>query len=76
MQSLHISEARKLLDRGEPVSLDVVKKDGSIMQLKNCVSLRYDYRQGTRNVKLLDSRQIRQIRDNLIIAINNIEVYI
>lgn len=76
MQNLHISEARKLLDRGEPVSLDVVKKDGSIMQLKNCVSLRYDYRQGTRNVKLLDSRQIRQIRDNLIIAINNIEVYI
>jgi hypothetical protein len=65
-----------MLDRGQPVSLDVVKKDGSVMHLNNCVSLRYDYNNGTRNVKLMDSRQIRLIRDNLIIAINDIEVYI
>lgn len=76
MNSVHISEARCMLDRGQPVSLDVVKKDGSVMHLNNCVSLRYDYNNGTRNVKLMDSRQIRLIRDNLIIAINDIEVYI
>lgn len=65
-----------MLDSGRPVSLTVVKRNGTLWQLDDVVSLRYDYYKGTRRVKFLRSGQIRMIHDCLIIRINDFEVFL
>lgn len=71
-----MTQARAMLERGEPVDLVVVKKNGSLMEAKNVVSLRYDYYKGTRQIKFLASGAIRCIHDCCIIAINDFEVFL
>ena len=75
-RSIHISTARHILNSGDPVDISVWKSDGSILQLNNCISLRYDYYGGWRNVKLLASGEIRRVRDVCIFAVNSLEVYL
>lgn len=75
-QSIHITTARKLIDSGDPVDIKAWKQDGSVMHLPYCVGLRYNFRAGTRQVKLLQSRQIRTIRDVCIFEVNNMTVYL
>lgn len=76
MKFIHISNARRILDARQPVDISIWKADGSIIELKNCVSLRYSYYGGWRNMKLLSSGQIRRVRDVCIFRINGMEVYI
>lgn len=64
------------MDSPEPVNLRVWKKDGSLMNLQNCISLRYNFYEGTRQIKLLNSNQIRTIRDVCIFSINDCEVFL
>lgn len=73
---IHISTARKLIDSGDPVDMKVWKKDGSVMHMKRCVGLRYDFRSGTRTVKILASREIRRIRDVCIFEVNGQTVFL
>lgn len=73
---IHISAVRNMLNSGKPLDLKVWKRDGSIMELKNTVSLRYDFYGGYRNVKVLSSGSIRKIRDICIFSVNGEEVYI
>lgn len=78
-QSIHINEARRILDRGEPVTMSVVKKDGSMLLITKdnpAVSLSYDVYTGLRTIKLLRSGQKRSIRDCLIISINDFDVFL
>ena len=75
-RSIHISTARHILNSGDPVDLHVWKSDGSILHLENAISLRYDYRGGWRNVKLLTSGQVRKIRDVCIFMVNDCEVHL
>lgn len=75
-KSIHISTARHILNSGDPVDLLVWKSDGSILQLNNCIFLRYDYYGGWRNVKLLTSGEIRKIRDVCIFTVNSLEVFL
>jgi len=65
-----------MLQAPEPVDLKVWKKNGEIMELKNAIGLRYNFYGGTMQVKLLDSRQIRCIRVNLIFEINGNPVFL
>lgn len=65
-----------MLNSGLTVDLSVWKANGEIMNLKNCVSLHYDYYGGWRNVKLLASGAVRKIRDVCIFQIDDEEVYI
>lgn len=74
--SIHISTARIMLARPEPLKIKAWKKSGEIMTLNNCIGLRYDHHSGTRQVKMLDSRQIRKIRDCCIFEINDMEVFL
>lgn len=67
---------QRLLNRREPVTLHVWKKDGSIMALKDVVSLRYFVYGGYRNVKLSASGERRRIRDVCIFKFNGMEVYL
>lgn len=64
-----------MLNSRDPVDLLCWKKDGSILHLKNVVSLKYDFYGGWRNVKILGSGEIRKIRDCCIFMINGCEVF-
>lgn len=76
MNAVHISTVRKMLQAPDPVDLTLWVKSGEIQHWHRCVSLRYDFYKGTRRMKLLDSNQIRQIRDVCIHEINGMEVYL
>lgn len=76
MQSIHITTARTMLNSGDPVDISVWKSDGTILELKNCIFLRYNFYGGWRNVKLLNSGELRKIRDVCIFRINNLEVFL
>ena len=73
---IHISTACDMLMKPEPLDLVVLKKTGEVMRLDNCVGLKFDKYKGTRRVKLLDSGQIRMIRDCLILRINGMDVFL
>lgn len=75
-QSVHITTARQMLNSGDPVDISVWKSDGSILELRNVISLRYSFYGGWRNIKLLQSGEMRRIRDCCIFRINDMEVFI
>lgn len=76
-KGIHISQARKMLDSGQPVSITVVRlHNGSLITYENAVSLRYDYYKGTRTIKMLKSGQMRTLHDVCIIGIDDFEVYL
>ena len=75
VQAIHISTLRKILDSPEPIDIRLWTKSGEIQHWTRCISLKYDFYKGTRRMKLLDSNQIRQLRDVCIFEINGIEVY-
>ena len=65
-----------MLMRPDPVDLVVLDKTGRILYLNNCIGLKFDKYKGTRRVKLLNSGQIRTIRDILVMEINGCEVMV
>jgi len=73
---IHISTARKMLEAGEPVDLRVWKSDGSLLEYNNCIPLRYDFYKGTRQIKLLASKEIRTIRDVCIESVNGLDMFL
>ena len=74
--AVHISTLRKMLQAGDPVNISLWTKDGQIQQWNNCTPLRYDFYKGVRRMKLLTSRQIRQVRDVCIFRINGMDVFL
>ena len=72
--TIDLKTARRMLNRGEPLDILVWKSNGEILHLQNCISLRYNFATGTRNIKLLNSGQIRRIREVCIFSINGYEV--
>lgn len=75
-KSVHITTMRKMLQAGDPVDIKVWTKSGEIQSYKNCISLRYDFYKGTRRIKLLTSREIREVRDVCIFEINGLTVFL
>ena len=75
MQSIHISTLRKILSSPEPIDIRLCTRSGEIQSWHRCISLKYDFYKGTRRMKLLDSNEIRQLRDVCIFEVNGIEVY-
>jgi hypothetical protein len=74
--SVHISTLRKMLKAGDPVDIKLWSKSGEIQEWRNCVSLRYNFYKRTRQIKLLNSGQIRQQRDVCVFVINGMEVHL
>ena len=74
--TIDLKTARRMLNRGEPLDILAWKSNGEILHLQNCISLRYDFATGTRNIKLLTSGQIRKIRDCCIYNVNGLEVFL
>ena len=65
-----------MLTSGDPVDISVWKSDGSILELRNVISLRYSFYGGWRNVKILSSGECRKIRDCGIVRVNDLEVFL
>lgn len=76
MTSIHLSQARRIMERHEAFSIRFLTKDGEAVDIEKAISLKWDLRTGTRLIKAIPSNQIRRIRDVLILAINDTEVYI
>ena len=74
--SVHITTARQMLNSGDPVDISVWKSVGSILELHNVISLRYNFYGGWRNVKILSSGEMRKIRDCCIFRVNGLEVFL
>lgn len=75
-RAIHITTARNIIDSGDPVDIKVWAKDGRVLHMHGCVGLRYNFRSGTRQIKILASRQIRTIRDVCIFEVNGMTVYL
>lgn len=77
MNAIHLSDARKLLQSGQPCTLKLWKiSTGDILIYKDAVYLSNHFRGGTHNIKLLASGEIRTFRDVTLIAINNMKVFL
>ena len=80
MNTIHLSTVQAMMQRPDPVDLVVWrssgKNAGELIRYDNCISLHYDYYEGTRTVKLLTSNQIRRVRDVCIYSINGMEVFL
>jgi len=76
MNAIHISTARKMLQAPEPVDIRCWAKDGRILVLEKVLPLRYNFYEGTQQVKILKSNQIRTIRLCLIFEINGLPVFL
>ncbi|MCH5222100.1 MAG: hypothetical protein J1F05_07260 [Muribaculaceae bacterium] len=75
-RSIDISTARHILNSGDPVDISVWKSDGSILELRNVISIRYDFYGGWRNVKILASGECRKLRDICIFRVNDCPVFL
>lgn len=75
MQSIHISTARVMLNRPEPVDLKLWTRTGEIQEWNNVISIKYEHYKGTRKMKFLNSGQIRMCRECCIFNINGMEVF-
>lgn len=74
---IHISVLRKMLkSRNTPVNIKLWTKKGEIQEWRNCIPLRYNFYAGTRQMKMLDSREIRTVRDVCIFSINDLEIFL
>lgn len=67
---------REMLKQPDPVDLVVLAADGRVLHLDNCIGLKFDLYKGTRRIKMLQSGQIRTIRDILVISVNGMEVMV
>lgn len=76
MTSLHISQARLMLNRPEPVDIKVWTRKGEIQEWKRVVSIKYEHYKGTRKMKFMENNQIRMMRECCLFEINGMEVYL
>ena len=65
-----------MLPAPEPLDIKCWAKDGRILVLDNVLPLRYNFYEGTQQVKILKSNQIRTIRLCLIFEINGMTVHL
>ena len=76
MQSIHISTARLMLNRPEPVDIRLWTRSGEIQEWKNIICIRYEHYTGLRKFKFLNNGQIRACRECCIFEINGMEVFL
>jgi hypothetical protein len=73
---LHLSDARKIIESGDPFDISFWKKNGEIVHAKNVVCLSSYFHGNTFNIKFLNSGEIRKIKAVLIFNISGEEVYV
>ena len=73
--AIHITTLKRMLQSPEPVDLKLWTRSGEIQCWHRCISLRYDFYKGMRRMNLLESNEIRQLRDVCVFEINGLEVF-
>lgn len=73
---LHLSDARKIIESGDPFSLTFMKKNGEIVNATNVVCTSSHFHGNTFNLKFLDSDQFRKIKAVLIINVSGEELFL
>jgi hypothetical protein len=73
---LHLSDARKIIESGEPFDLSFWKRNGEIVNARNVVCLSSYFHGRTFNIKFLNSGEIRKIRAVLIFNVNGEEIFV
>lgn len=73
--TIHIPTLKRMPQSPEPVDPKLRMHSGEIQCWHRCISLRYDFYKGTRRMKLLDSNEIRQLRDTCVFEVNGMEVF-
>ena len=61
-----------MLNSGAPVDISVWESDGSIIELRNVISLRCSFYSGWRSVKILSSSKCRKICDYCIFRVYSV----
>lgn len=75
MARVHISTLRKMLSSPEPLDITCISVKGEVRVYKNVVGLSSHHYKGYRNIKFLNSGEIRKVRECLIVAVNGAEVF-
>lgn len=75
MKRIHLSEARRLLGQKKPMKICYLTAKGEVQTANGAIQLGLNFYGGVRNFKL-PNRQIRKIRDVLILSLNDMEVYL
>ena len=70
MNSIHISTARLILNRPDPVDISIWTAKGEVQTWRNCICIKYDHYRGIRKFKLLSSNQIRATHECCIFQLN------
>ncbi len=73
---LHLAQARKIIESGEPFDVSFWKKNGEIIHAQNVVCTSSYFRGNTFNFKWLDSGEFRKVKALLIFNINGEEVFV
>lgn len=76
MNSIHISTARLILNRPDPVDISIWTAKGEVQTWRNCICIKYDHYRGIRKFKLLSSNQIRATHECCIFQLNGMEVFL
>lgn len=77
MKAIHINDARKILDSGQPCDLVVWKlSTGDILVYKGVQCVGSHFRGGTHMILLPNSCLLREFRDVTLWKINGMEVYL
>lgn len=73
---LHLSQARKIIESGDPVNITFWKKNGEIVIASNVVCTSSYFSGNSFNIKFLTSGVIRKIKAVLIWQVNDEEIYL
>lgn len=77
MNVIHIKDALRLLEAGQPCNLKLWKlSTGDILEYKGAVCVGSHWRKGIHRVRLPTSGLIRSFRDISLFEINNMTIYL
>ncbi|MDA3906509.1 MAG: hypothetical protein PF484_10585 [Bacteroidales bacterium] len=76
---IHVSAINSITEgaaKGKPFSFKAITKAGELLAGENCICTSSNFERKTRNIKFLDSEEIRTIHDIQLIEFNGKEVFL
>lgn len=73
---LHLAQARKIIESGQPINISFWKSNGDIVRANNVVCTSSYFHGNTFNFKWLNSEQFRKVKALRIFQINDEEVFV
>lgn len=76
IKMLSFSEAREIINSGEPVDIVIHKKNGERIEANNVVCTSSYHKGNTFKLKFLDSNEFRDMKAVLLTELNGEEIYL